>query len=84
MYRLFSRLENSRRRIIAKRQVEVEILLVRDINQLVYLEAIGWKRVNESDYPFSVRLEWPTTITESAFFDMDRKLWQSKARQVLP
>ena len=44
--------------------------LVRDVNHLQNLGAVRVEKVGEGRYRLAVRLEWPTEITETAFFDM--------------
>lgn len=47
--------------------------LVRDINGLSQLQAIFVERVSEDEFKISVRLEWPTEITETEFFRPGKK-----------
>ncbi|GMV91127.1 MAG: hypothetical protein AMXMBFR82_09050 [Candidatus Hydrogenedentota bacterium] len=42
--------------------------LVRDINGLLQLSAIGYRRLKDGEYLLFVRREWPTEITETEFF----------------
>ncbi len=95
MYSLFNRVRNERKRVIAKRQVEILKLLlekdytfseltkitalfysslknqtkalIRDINSLIRLGAIGYNKLEKNEYRLWVRLEWPTEITETEF-----------------
>jgi Fic family protein len=107
MHELFIRLENTRKRVIVKRQLvllerllntdgKVEFLqlaeslrdtyatrkipiraIVRDINRL---QALGAIRVEKKDaqYFVSVRLEWPSMITENEFFSKIAAMPKSK------
>ncbi len=101
MHELFTRLENTRKRVIVKRQLVLletllnkgktevfqlaEILkgeyrsrkvplsaLVRDINRLQALGAVKVDRTEPTpknyEYYISVRLDWPSTITDTEFF----------------
>lgn len=42
--------------------------LLRDINYLVWLKAVGFKKLPDNKYELFARLEWPTEITETEFF----------------
>lgn len=42
--------------------------LIRDISGLISLRAISVRKLETDDYEFSIRLEWPTEITETEFF----------------
>lgn len=55
---------------------------VRDLNELVFLDAI---RAEESEKGFflSARLEWPTEITATKFFERLRALPKAKTRSFL-
>ena len=107
MHELFTRLENTRKRVIVKRQLillerllntdgKVEFIqlseslrdtyatrklpqhaIVRDINRL---QALGALRVEKKDdhYYVSVRLEWPSMITENEFFSKIAAMPKSK------
>jgi Fic family protein len=101
MHELFTRLENTRKRVIVKRQLmlletllnkgRTEVFqlaealkseyssrkvpiraLVRDINRLQALGAVRVDRIEPSpknyEYYISVRLDWPSTITDTEFF----------------
>lgn len=57
--------------------------LVRDVNYLGSLEAIKITKKEENQYQISVRLEWPTEITETTFFEMVRKLPKAKTHSFL-
>ncbi len=57
--------------------------LVRDINGLAQLQAIAVRRVNEDEYVISVRLEWPTEITETEFFRWIKEMPRDKTHGFL-
>jgi Fic family protein len=52
--------------------------LYRDINGLVQLQAISAQRMEEGGYRFSVRLEWPTEITETEFYRRIKEMPKAK------
>jgi len=52
--------------------------LFRDINGLVQLQAISVQRIEEGGYRFSVRLEWPTEITETEFYRRIKEMPKAK------
>lgn len=107
MYDLFGRLERARKRVIAKRQIEILKLLLdkdqlelnelikalsglykslgnprkailRDITHLVNLGAIKAEEVEKNRIQISIDLTWPTTMTESEFFERIRQLPKAK------
>lgn len=110
MYDLFIRMQTTKKRVIAERQIEVlkvllegpQILtnldkkvrvfykdlsnpykaLIRDLNYLLKLGAIGFTKVEET-YNLFVRLEWPTEITESEFFKKIKQLPRAKTQSFL-
>jgi hypothetical protein len=57
--------------------------IVRDVNYLGSLKAVKIEKRDEGRYQISVRLEWPTEITETAFFEMVRKLPKAKTHSFL-
>lgn len=57
--------------------------IVRDTNHLGSLGAISINKTKESRFIISVRLEWPSQITESDFFEMLRTLPKAKSRSFL-
>ncbi|HHN73787.1 MAG TPA: hypothetical protein ENK10_01015, partial [Acidobacteria bacterium] len=57
--------------------------LIRDINGLIQLEAISVRRVGEDRYEISVRLEWPTEITETEFFKRVKEMPRAKTHGFL-
>ena len=52
--------------------------LIRDVNQLISLQAITAKKVNEGKYRINLRLEWATEITDTAFFEAVKSFPQAK------
>ena len=57
--------------------------LIRDIKGLIQLKAIAVRRVNEDKYEISVRLEWPTEITETEFFKRIKEMPKAKTHGFL-
>lgn len=60
--------------------------LVRDVNALTALKATWVHKIDEGPPPrylIGVRLEWPTEVTETEFFDQVRKLPKAKTRSFL-
>jgi hypothetical protein len=57
--------------------------IVRDLNHLIQLRAVDFRRVQEEVFQFRVRLEWPSEITESAFFEKVKQLPRSKTHSFL-
>lgn len=57
--------------------------LVRDVNSLTALGAIRVQKIGDNRYLIGVRLEWPTEITETEFFERVRKLPTSKTHSFL-
>lgn len=107
MYDLFNRLRTPRKRVIAKRQIEVLKLLLdvewmgleeiiqrtgrayeslknprkaqyRDLNDLLRLKALKAEKMPTNGFQFGIRLEWPTEITETAFFEKLKSLPKAK------
>jgi hypothetical protein len=97
MYQMFNRLQSTRKRVIAKRQVGIlnalldrgpltrvelyalvkdnyairnpEMAFARDVVDLVGLECLTTTNAGDSrGAQWSVRMEWPTEITETEFF----------------
>jgi len=54
-----------------------------DLNHLLSLKAIKYEKLPNNRYRFAVRLEWPTEITETAFFDSLKTLPKSKTHNFL-
>jgi Fic family protein len=108
MHELFDRLQTPKRRVIAKRQMQIlNILLdtdeemawsefvnktrpiyaslkqpynglVRDFLALLELKALEYRRINSSKAFVKARLEWPTEITETRFFEVVRRMPKAK------
>ena len=57
--------------------------LIRDINYLLGLRAIGYEKLPENRYKLFARLEWPTEITETEFFRAVRDMPKAKTHGVL-
>lgn len=57
--------------------------LVRDVNSLGALGAIWIQKIGENRFLIGVRLEWPTEITETEFFERVRKLPTAKTHSFL-
>jgi hypothetical protein len=57
--------------------------LVRDVNSLSALRAIWVHKIAEGRFLIGVRLEWPTEVTESEFFEQVRKLPKAKTHSFL-
>lgn len=53
--------------------------LVRDLGELATLRAVEYRRDGRGDMEFRVRLEWPTEITESKFFETLQRLPKAKS-----
>jgi hypothetical protein len=56
----------------------------RDMSNLLNLGAIRIERVGEKKWKVSVRLEWPSEITESAFFHKIKQMPKGKTCGFLP
>lgn len=113
MNQMYKRLQSTRKRALADRQVAIlERLLdkdapvklselfellskhygklsspykayIRDLNHLIKLKAIEARREQKSDYLLTVRLEWPTEITETEFYREMNKLPEAKTRLLI-
>ena len=57
--------------------------MVRDVNNLSSLGAVSVEEFGERQFRLKVRLEWPTEITETAFFEKLRKLPKAKSHSFL-
>lgn len=58
--------------------------LIRDLNYLVWVQAITAKRLQDkSDFQLSINLEWPTQITETEFFKRAKELPKAKVYGLL-
>ena len=56
--------------------------IIRDLNYLIGLKAVKYEKL-ESGYRLAVRLEWPTEITETAFFESVKDLPKAKTYSFL-
>jgi Fic family protein len=57
--------------------------LMRDVNSLAALGAVKVEGLGEGRYRLGVRLEWPTEITETAFFEKLKQLPKAKTHSFL-
>jgi hypothetical protein len=57
--------------------------LMRDINYLLHLKAIGFKKLPENRYELFARLEWPTEVTETDFFRSVKEMPKAKTHGFL-
>lgn len=57
--------------------------LVRDINYLLNLGAIYYQEYEEDKFLFFIKLEWPTEITETEFYNRVRELPKAKTHGFL-
>ena len=57
--------------------------LIRDINYLIGLKAISFKKIADNKYDLFVRLEWPTEITETEFFQRVKQMPKAKTHTFL-
>jgi Fic family protein len=57
--------------------------LIRDINYLIWLKAVGLRRLPDNKYELFARLEWPTEITETEFFKRVREMPKAKTHGFL-
>jgi len=51
---------------------------LRDLGNLVALGAVGYEPVKDKTFKFFVRLQWPTEITETEFFERIKQMPKSK------
>ena len=59
--------------------------LVRDLRQLAHLKAVAFRRDAAKDlWWVDLRLEWPTEITETAFFERVKNFPKAKTSPLLP
>lgn len=54
--------------------------LIRDINYLLQLKAIDYDKLEGNGYRLFVRLEWPTEITETKFFELVKNMPKAKTQ----
>lgn len=57
--------------------------LIRDVNYLLWLKAVGLKKLPDNKYELFARLEWPTEITEAEFFKRVRGMPKAKTHGFL-
>ena len=57
--------------------------LIRDLNYLIRLKAIGLKKLPENRFELFARLEWPTEITETEFFRSVKEMPKAKTHGFL-
>jgi Fic family protein len=57
--------------------------LIRDLNYLIRLKAIGLKKLPENRFELFARLEWPTEITETEFFRSVKEMPKAKTHGLL-
>jgi Fic family protein len=57
--------------------------LIRDLNYLIHLDAVGAEKLDQNRYRIYVRLEWPTKITETEFFARVKQLPKAKTHSFL-
>jgi len=60
-----------------------EKALIRDINYLIQLRTIDYRKLDNGKYLFSVRLQWPTEITETEFYKRAQKMPKVKTHSFL-
>jgi Fic family protein len=56
---------------------------VRDMNGLLHLGAVGLRKDGDGNFWFRVRLEWPSTITETEFFNLVEQMPKAKTHRFL-
>jgi Fic family protein len=75
--------------LIKKTQAEYRTLsnpykaLIRDLNYLIKLEAVGAKKLEGNRFQIFARLEWPTKITETEFFARVKQMPKAKTHGFL-
>jgi len=57
--------------------------LIRDINYLLRIKAIGFKKLEDNRFLLFARLEWPTEITETEFFRHAKEMPKAKTHNFL-
>lgn len=62
---------------------EPRTAVVRDLNSLIGLGALKFEKVASGSFRIGVRLEWPTEITETRFFEQLKKLPKAKTHAFL-
>ncbi len=56
---------------------------IRDISYLIQLKALGFKKLEDNRYEIFIRLEWPTEITETEFFQRVKQMPKAKTHGFL-
>ena len=59
------------------------VAIQRDMQALLALDAIDIKKVGERKWNVSVKLDWPSTITESEFFEKVQNMPKAKTYSFL-
>jgi Fic family protein len=57
--------------------------LIRDLNYLIKLGAIGYQKLENDRYRIFAKLEWPTQITETEFFARVKQMPKAKSHSFL-
>jgi len=59
------------------------VALLRDLNELISLQAIGYDKLPEHQFRMKINLEWPTQITETEFFKKIKSMPKAKTLSFL-
>jgi Fic family protein len=59
------------------------VALIRDLNDLINLQAIGYDKLPDNQFRMKINLEWPTQITETEFFKKIKALPKAKTLSFL-
>ncbi len=62
---------------------EPRTAIIRDLNSLIGLKALKFERIEGGSFRIGVRLEWPTEITETTFFEHVKNLPKAKTHSFL-
>jgi hypothetical protein len=73
IWKLFARIEK-----IYLGKANPKRVYIRDLNSLIALNAIWAKKLEPASYEAIIRLEWPTEITETEFFQKIKAMPKSK------
>ena len=57
--------------------------LIRDLNYLITLAAVGFEKLKPNGYRLFARLEWPTEVTETEFFARVKQMPKAKSHTFL-
>jgi Fic family protein len=57
--------------------------VIKDLNDLIRLNAVKYEKLADNRYRLGVRLEWPTEITDTAFFKQLKALPKAKTHSFL-